>query len=77
MSRSRIISGIALAVALAACGEAGRDPVGPSDGPSMNGGLVVGGNRSDSTSTGTGTGTNNTEPDSSSYDNGGLVVGGN
>lgn len=76
MSRSRFISGIALAVALAACGEAGRDPTGP-DGPSMNGGLVVGGNRGqDSTSTGTPSSTTS-EPDSTSLENGGLVVGGN
>jgi hypothetical protein len=66
MSRKRLLSGIALAVVLAACGDTGGDPLGPTGGPSMDG-LVVGGNKSDTTSTGTGTRTSDT----------GLVVGGN
>jgi hypothetical protein len=67
MSRKRLFSGIALAVVLAACGDSGGDPLGPGDGPSFDGGPVVGGNKSDSTSTGTGTGTTSAGP----------VVGGN
>jgi hypothetical protein len=66
MSRKRLFSGIALAVVLAACGDSGGDPLGPGDGPSFDGGPVVGGNKSDSTSTGTTTPTN-----------AGPVVGGN
>lgn len=53
MSRKRLLSGIALAVVLAACGDTGGDPLGPGAGPSFDGGPVVGGNKSDSTSTGT------------------------
>jgi hypothetical protein len=67
MSRKRLLSGIALAVVLAACGDSGGDPLGPTGGPSMDGGLVVGGNKSDTTSTGT----------QAPTDDGGLVVGGN
>lgn len=74
MSRTRLFSGIALAVVLAACGETGRDPVGPTGGPSLDGGLLVGGNRSDSTSTGGSGGSTST---TTSEDDGGLLVGGN
>ena len=70
MSRKRLFSGIALAVVLAACGEAGGDPLGPGDGPLYDGGPVVGGNRSDSTCT---PGTEGCSSTSSS----GPVVGGN
>jgi hypothetical protein len=72
MSRKRLFSGIALAVVLAACGETGRDPLGP-DGPSYDGGLLVGGNKSDSTCTpGTpGCGT------TTSGESGGPMLGGN
>jgi hypothetical protein len=74
MSRKRLFSGIALAVVLAACGDSGgRDPLGPTGGPSFDGGPLVGGNRSDSTSTGTGTGTNS----GTTEDDGGPLVGGN
>lgn len=66
MSRKRLFSGIALAVVLAACGDSGGDPLGPGDGPSFDGGPVVGGNRSDSTTAPT------TSPTSA-----GPVVGGN
>jgi hypothetical protein len=66
MSRKRLFSGIALAVVLAACGDSGGDPLGPSGGPSMDTGLVVGGNKSDTTSTG-----------SPATQDAGLVVGGN
>lgn len=72
MTRTRIFAGIALVVAFAACGDTGGDPLGPGGGPSMNGGLVVGGNRSDSTGTGS-----TIEPDTTAPENGGLVVGGN
>lgn len=72
MSRKRFFSGIAVAVVLAACGESGRDPLGPVDGPSMDGGLLVGGNKSDSTSTGNSSGGSTTTDD-----DGGLLVGGN
>lgn len=75
MSRKRLFSGIALAAVLAACGEAGRDPIGPSDGPSLDGGLLVGGNKSDSTSTGSGSGSGSGS--NTSADDGGLLVGGN
>lgn len=54
MSRKRFFSGIALAVVLAACGDSGGDPLGPSAGPSFDGGPIAGGNKSDSTSTGSG-----------------------
>ena len=77
MIRTRIFAGIALVVALAACGETGSDPLGPGDRPSMNGGLVVGGNRGDTTSTGGSGSSTATEPDTTGYENGGLVVGGN
>ena len=68
MSRKRLLSGIALAVVLAACGDSGGDPLGPTGGPSMDGGLVVGGNRTDTTTT---------PPPSTTSGDGGLVVGGN
>lgn len=68
MNRTRILSAIALAVALTACGDAGNDVTGP-EGPSMNGGLVAGGNRSDSTTV------PQSEPEDD--DTGGLVTGGN
>jgi hypothetical protein len=74
MSRTRVSFGIALVVALAACGETGRDPLGPSGGPSLDGGLLVGGNRGQDS---TGTNSSTTQPDSSSLENGGLIVGGN
>lgn len=53
MSRKRFISGIALAVVLAACGDSGGDPLGPTGGPSLDAGPVAGGNRTDTTSVGT------------------------
>jgi hypothetical protein len=71
MSRKRLFSGIALAVVLAACGDSGGDPLGPIDGPSFDGGPVVGGNKSDTTSTGTGDGTG------TGTSSAGPVVGGN
>ena len=74
MSRKRLFSGIALAVVLAACGDSGGDPLGPTGGPSFDGGPLVGGNRSDSTSTGTGTGGGGSTGTSES---GGPIVGGN
>lgn len=74
MSRRRLFSGIALAAMVAACGDLARDPLGPGGDPSLDGGLVVGGNRSDSTSVGEGDGGAGT---TSTADDGGLVVGGN
>ncbi len=47
MSRKRLFSGIALAVVLAACGDSGGDPLGPTGGPSLDAGPVAGGNRTD------------------------------
>lgn len=49
MSRKRLFSGIALAVVLAACGDSGGDPLGPTGGPRHDAGPVAGGNRSDTT----------------------------
>ena len=75
MSRTRIFSAIALAVALAACGEAGRDPIGP-DGPRLDSGPIAGGNRSGSDSTATVT--SSTAPsDSSDTEFSGPIAGGN
>lgn len=69
MSRKRLFSGIALVVVLAACGDTGGDPLGPTGGPSYDGGgVLVGGNKSDTTSTG-GSGTTTTTS--------GPLVGGN
>lgn len=75
MSRTRIISAIALVVAVAACGEAGSNPIAP-DGPSFDSGPIAGGNRtgSDSTTTATPTSTT-TAPDSTGYS--GPIAGGN
>lgn len=52
MSRfPRLIAAFAAVVLLAACGRAGDNPVGPA-GPSLDGGLTIGGgNHSDSTTT--------------------------
>ncbi len=75
MSRTRIISAIALVISVAACGDAGVNPVAP-DGPSFDSGPMTGGNRtgSDSTTTTTSS-TTITEPDSTGYS--GPIVGGN
>jgi hypothetical protein len=75
MSRTRIISAIALVISVAACGDAGGNPVAP-DGPSFNSGPIAGGNRtgSDSTTTTTSS-TTTTEPDSTGYS--GPIAGGN
>jgi hypothetical protein len=54
MSRKRLFSGIALAFVLAACGDSGGDPLGPSSGgASFDAGPVAGGNRTDTTTIGT------------------------
>ena len=82
MRWTRIVPAFFVLVVLAACGETGGDPLGPS-GARMNGGLVVGGNRTepDSTATGSETQTASTDtvpsPPPPEDDNGGLVVGGN
>jgi hypothetical protein len=74
MSRTRIISAIALVISVAACGDAGGNPVAP-DGPSFNSGPMTGGNRTGSDSTTTTTSSTTTDPDSTSYS--GPIVGGN
>ncbi|HEY0025078.1 MAG TPA: hypothetical protein VGB24_19345 [Longimicrobium sp.] len=76
MSRTRIISAIALVISVAACGDAGGNPVAP-DGPSFDSGPILGGNRtgSDSTTTTTTSSTTTTEPDSTGYS--GPILGGN
>jgi hypothetical protein len=82
MRWTRIVPAFFILVVLAACGETGGDPLGPS-GARMNGGLVVGGNRTESDSTATGTQSQTTSTDtvptspSEEGYNGGLVVGGN
>lgn len=52
MSRfPRLIAAFAVVVLLAACGQAGDNPVGPA-GPSLDGGVLIGGgNHSDTTTT--------------------------
>jgi hypothetical protein len=82
MRWTRIVPAFLVLVVLAACGETGGDPVGPSA-ARMNGGLVVGGNRTEPDSTATGTESQTTSSDTvpgppaeEGY-NGGLVVGGN
>jgi hypothetical protein len=54
MSRlSRLIPALFVAIALAACSDAGNSPLGP-DGPRYDGGVgSAGGNRTDSTTVGT------------------------
>lgn len=73
MSRTRIISAIALVISFAACGDAGSNPVAP-DGPSFDSGPIAGGNRTGSDSTTTTTSTT-TETDTTSYS--GPIAGGN
>lgn len=71
MSRTRFFAGFAFAVTLAACGEAGGDPVGPTPGgPSMDGGFVVGGNHTDTTVV-------TSSSAETAEETGGFVVGGN
>ena len=73
MSRTRIISAIALVISVAACGDAGGNPVAP-DGPSFSSGPIAGGNRTGSDSTTTMT-SSTTETDSTGYS--GPIAGGN
>jgi hypothetical protein len=85
MSRSpRLITAVAVAILLAACGEAGDNPMGPSAAPSFDGGtLVMGGNNTDpdsttTTSTGTTTTPGSEAPPSDSTSRSPvLVTGGN
>lgn len=81
MRRTRLFPALALVAVLTACGEGAGDPLGPSSGPRMNGGLVVGGNRTGSDSTDVQRDGADAEaaaaPASGEKDNGGLVVGGN
>jgi hypothetical protein len=74
MSRTRIISAIALAISVAACGDAGGNPVAPV-GPSFDSGPIAGGNRTGADSTTTTTSSTTTEPDSTGYS--GPIAGGN
>jgi hypothetical protein len=86
MSRfSRLIPVVAVTVLLAACGQAGENPIGPS-GPSFDGGIpILGGNNTqpDSTpSTGTTSGSTSTgepeTPPSDTTSRGGIpITGGN
>lgn len=73
MSRfPRLIAAVAVTILLAACGQAGDNPVGPA-GPSLDSGtLTGGGNYSDSTSTATTDGSG----DTSTADAGGTPTGG-
>lgn len=78
MSRSsRLITGIAVTLLLAACGQAG-DPLTGPDGPSLNGGYSTGGNRAegDSTVTTQSAGSETTVA-SDSVGRGGYSTGGN
>ena len=91
MSRFRIVPAFAVALILAACGESASDPLGP-DGPRMNNGLIMGGNRTGSDSTAAAPGATTysagtpstddgqTPPEDNpppKEDTGGLVMGGN
>lgn len=69
MSRlPRLIIAVAVTLLLAACGQAGDNPVGPA-GPSMDGGVYIGGG-------------NNTDPDTTTVTSqsapttGGVYIGG-
>lgn len=76
MSRTRIISAIALVISVAACGDAGGNPVAP-DGPSFSSGPIAGGNRTGSDSTTTTTSSTTTESDSTDTGYSGPIAGGN
>lgn len=76
MSRTRIISAIALAISVAACGDAGGNPVAP-DSPSFNSGPILGGNRTGSDSTTTTSSSTTTEPDTTGTGYSGPILGGN
>lgn len=79
MSRlPRLIPTFAVLISLAACGQAGENPVAPA-GPSLDGGLLVtGGNRTESDSSSTSTASANGDVESDTTNRGGLLVtGGN
>ena len=82
MSRlPRLIPIFAVLISLAACGQAGENPVAPA-GPSLDGGLLVtGGNRTESDSSSTSTASTasaNGDVESDTTNRGGLLVtGGN
>jgi hypothetical protein len=73
MSRfPRLIAAVAVTILLAACGQAGDNPVGPA-GPSMDGGITIGGGNntpSDSTTNTTGS------QSGTSGESGGITIGG-
>lgn len=74
MSRlPRLIAAVAVTILLAACGQAGDNPVGPA-GPSLDGGITIGGGNNtqpDSTTNSGGTGQSGT-----SAETGGITIGG-
>ncbi len=74
MSRfPRLIAAVAVTVLLAACGQDGASPVGPA-GPSMDGGITIGGgNYAQPDTTGTPPGT---EQSGTSAESGGITIGG-
>jgi hypothetical protein len=68
MSRSpRLITAVAVAILLAACGQAGDNPMGLDASPSFDGGtLVTGGNNTDPDSTTTSSNSTTTDGEASS-----------
>lgn len=81
MSRfSRLIPVVAVTILLAACGQAGENPIGPA-GPSLDGGLpLTGGNKTDTTTvttTSTDPGTGESPPSDSTSRGGIPLTGGN
>ena len=74
MSRfPRLIAAVAVTILLAACGQAGENPVGPA-GPSLDGGITIGGGNNtepDTTTTNTGS-----EQTGASAESGGITIGG-
>lgn len=73
MSRlPRLITAVAVTILLAACGQAGENPVGPA-GPSLDGGLLTGGgNRTEADSTSI----TSADAPADSTGRGGLLTGG-
>jgi hypothetical protein len=82
MSRfSRLIPAVAVSIVLAACGQAGENPVAPLEpaGPSYDGGIaVIGGNRTDTTTVPPTNTTTDGEAQTDTTGRGGIaVIGGN
>ncbi|HEX6908774.1 MAG TPA: hypothetical protein VF142_00185 [Longimicrobium sp.] len=73
MSRfPRLIAAVAVTILLAACGQAGDNPVGPA-GPSLDGGITIGGGNNTQPDTTTNTGS---EQEGTSAEAGGITIGG-